>query len=611
MNCGSPASTTTRAVLALILLVLAAPRAGAEEPAWDTWSDTWTAADSLGRIVAGPRQAGPPRPDRCVGIFYFLWHGAHHTDGPYDISKILAQKPGQRAWGAHGKFHYWSEPLFGYYLAHDQAVLRKHAQMLADAGIDVLIIDATNGFTYLDNVRMLSEVLLERRSLGMRAPRIAFFANGAAARELFAKVYGEGRPADAGFKGPVPPELWFRWQDKPLLLAVSRDAGDLPVPLREFFTIRKTWGLEPIDEPNEWSFLQYHPQDAGMTPGSDAPEFMSVSVAQQKGYFSDGVDDRGRSFHGGRQPPPLQTDERGHNFSEQWLRALFAGPKFVFVTGWNEWVAQRKGEGDEALFVDTYSKEFSRDIEPMNGGHGDNYYLQLVSMVRSFKGVRPQPAIQPRPIAIDGRFDDWKEVAPEFRDDIGDPVNRDSAGWGTAGPYVDKTGRNDIVAAKVSYDAENLYFHVRTREALTPSSDMSWMMLFIDADRNDKTGWLGYDFVVNRAARKKDAARIENCSGRSFEWLDAGYVAFRAAGSEMEIGVPRDLLGLMSPSASFDFKWADNLPQTGDATDFTLHGDAAPNDRFNYRAILAEQASTAGRPAGPAGPTLAAPSFPR
>ena len=36
----------------------------------------------------------------------------------------------------------------------------------------------------------------------------------------------------------------------------------------------------------------------------------------------------------------------------------------------------------------------------------------------------------------------------------------------------------------------------------------------------------------------------------------------------------------------FDFKWADNCLSERDWQDFTLHGDAAPDDRYNYRAIL-------------------------
>ena len=52
------------------------------------------------------------------------------------------------------------------------------------------------------------------------------------------------------------------------------------------------------------------------------------------------------------------------------------------------------------------------------------------------------------------------------------------------------------------------------------------------------------------------------------------------------ISIPRAALGLAGKSGVIDFKWADNIAQTGEASDFTLNGDAAPNDRFNYRAII-------------------------
>src|SRR5271166_2777688 len=49
-------------------------------------------------------------------------------------------------------------------------------------------------------------------------------------------------------------------------------------------------------------------------------------------------------------------------------------------------------------FVDEFDAEFSRDIEPMKGAHGDNYYYQLVANIRRFKGARPVPVVQARPI---------------------------------------------------------------------------------------------------------------------------------------------------------------------------------------------------------------------
>ena len=65
-------------------------------------------------------------------------------------------------------------------------------------------------------------------------------------------------------------------------------------------------------------------------------------------------------------------------------------------------------------------------------------------------------------------------------------------------------------------------------------------------------------------------------------------IDYRAAGNELELAIPRSALGIASLPATVDFKWVDNLQQTGDASDFTLNGDAAPNDRFNYRGVLAK-----------------------
>jgi hypothetical protein len=64
-----------------------------QDVSWDTFSDTWSATDALGRRVPTYEDVGPPRTDRVVGIFYFLWHGAHVRGGPYDVTQILARDP--------------------------------------------------------------------------------------------------------------------------------------------------------------------------------------------------------------------------------------------------------------------------------------------------------------------------------------------------------------------------------------------------------------------------------------------------------------------------------------------------------------------------------------
>jgi len=212
------------------------PRGSRHKPDWDTYSDTWSATDALGRSLPLHDQAGPPRPDRWVGIFYFLWHGAHTQGGPYDISRILSADPdaindGQNSlWGPlHNIQHLWAEPLFGYYLNDDKWVLRKHAQMLADAGVDVLIFDVTNKKTYKDYYTILFDVLSQMRQERNRTPHVAFMTPflqpAGTVRQLYDDLYSKGLYRD----------LWFYWENKPLILA---DPKRVNPELLDFFTFR-------------------------------------------------------------------------------------------------------------------------------------------------------------------------------------------------------------------------------------------------------------------------------------------------------------------------------------------------------------------------------------
>ena len=45
----------------------------------------------------------------------------------------------------------------------------------------------------------------------------------------------------------------------------------------------------------------------------------------------------------------------------------------------------------ENNYVDGFNTEYSRDIEPINGFFGDNYYYQMAYYIRLFKGVREIP----------------------------------------------------------------------------------------------------------------------------------------------------------------------------------------------------------------------------
>jgi hypothetical protein len=220
----------------------------------------------------------------------------------------------------------------------------------------------------------------------------------------------------------------------------------------------------------------------------------------------------------------------GLYFDEQWKHALPHDPEFVFITGWNEWVAQRflsdgtmtfQGRvlpAGETFFVDLYDQEFSRDIEPMRGGFGDNYYWQAVANIRRYKGARPVPAASPaKTLTIPGDFKQWANVKPAYLDDLHDTTHRDHDGVAGAGHYTNPTGRNDLDTAHVAHNAKHLAFHITTREPLTPATDADWMVLLLDLDQNAKTGRLGHDFRLNQTRPSPDQASLERWNGLAWE----------------------------------------------------------------------------------------------
>lgn len=390
------------------------------------------------------------------------------------------------------------------------------------------------------------------------------------------------------------PELWFKWLDKPLLLS---NPERLSQEMKDFFTIRHTWAWSTApwfgNGRDKWTWVDWGPQKTGWHESPDKPEQISVCIAPHP------LDGRGRSATPGQKAPSIPEDKlrsaEGIYAAEQWKHALEVDPPFIFVTGWNEWIAQRQiwgnphkpkqmaytklGKGD-TYFVDQLNQEFSRDSEPMKNGHGDNYYYQLVANIRRYKGVRPPVVPVAKPITIDGSFADWSGVLPDFRDFQGDTLHRDHIGWNTSIRYVNTTGRNDIARAHVSTGEDTVAFHVACTSDISPSTDPSWMRLFIDVDQNFKTGWNGYDLLVNRTAPTEAGLSLHLIKdGKSTE---LSRIPYSVKGKDLELALPRSLFGI-APQLRFDFKWADNQQKDGEVAEFSINGDSAPDRRFNYR----------------------------
>ncbi len=554
----------------------------------------WSGIDALERSVDTASVVGTPKPNRVTAIFYFLWHDvtlpkvAYH-DGPPDVSQILkldpdaVKKPNMELWTNQvGLSHYWSEPLYGYYKADDPWVLRRHAFLLADAGIDFLIFDTTNAVTYPKAYRALCKVFSELRAQGEKTPQIAFMVNtkaGETARKVFEDLY---KPGDYR-------ELWFQWDGKPLMICDPAAADD---ELKSFFTLRKAhWPFQMVDTPFAWHWEATYPQPYGYTTDPKKPEMVNVSVAQNLARKDGTVTNmssgnaRGRSFHDKLTEYPYET-EKGHNFAEQWKRAYELDPPVVFVTGWNEWIAGRwQRPGQPVVFVDQFDAEHSRDIEPVKGGHGDNYYMQLVEGVRKYKGTPPLPKVSvPKTIDPDGPMSQWGDVGPELRDHHGETIPREFLDQ--IGRLIrNMSGRNDFSLSKIARDGKNVYFYVKTVEKIQPAPVPQGLWLLLDTDRELKTGWIGGDILIGRQTDARTMS-VERNVGNAWDWKPIGNVNYRLAENELCLSVPIALLGLQpqgDPLDSLDFKWIDNARTPGDPLDLYLSGDTAPDGRFFYR----------------------------
>lgn len=558
----------------------------------DTFADTWAATDALGRDVPGIDAAGPVKSDKWVGIFYWTWH-TPNRGGPNDNTKLIATaKDGVVEWPRNGAPHHWGEPELGYYIMTDPFVIRKHASMLADAGIDVVLFDTTNPpWTWKDEYEALCREYTAMRKEGNRTPYIGFITPFWDPTEVINRLWNDL------YKPGLWRDLWFMWDGKPLILANKHFVKD--EEMLAFFTFRRPmpdYWLGP-DGPGQWSWLEVYPQHVFRNSGGEA-EQMSVGVAQNALPDTPGpapmahkAGAMGRSWHNGAKDMREGAVNLGLNFGEQWRRAMEVNPKFIFVTGWNEWIAGRYTEWstytDEdcyfpgGLFVDQYTHEYSRDCEPMRGGHTDNYYYQLASWVRRFKGVRPLPkANGPHRIATDGAFDEWESVEPEFRDTIGDVTHRDFPGYGEL-VYRNDTGRNDFVITKATHNEDRLFFFVQTSEPVTPHTDARWMLLLLDMDQDASTGWLGYDYIVNLEVTSDVETTVKAWRGGS--WKTVGTAEFRVNGNGMELAVPRALVNEADGAPAFDFHWADNIEEFSDVSELGVNGDSAPNRRWNYR----------------------------
>ncbi len=573
-----------------------------------------TATDDFGRSFG----AADGYNDNVVGIFYFLWlnQAANTNTVEKYIADGLAEDTltSQDGFGTP-KFTWWGEPMYGYYQVEDKWVVRKHVELFINAGLDFICFDTTNNSHYSSAARAVLDVLLEYQKLGYDVPKAMFMTNSDSPGRIEA-IYGDF------YRRDTYDSIWFTGNgDKPWIIG-SSPSSDAEIMDRFYFK-RSQWPNAPIREDAfpwiSWKWPQETYYDA-----ENNYDIVSVSVSQHVGdsgvcdfslsgvcsplvfsTLSQGARQRvqyarhaataeeaatyyynanwGRGYTHDTAKNDADRALENHNFEEQWQSVYERdGINLVFVTGWNEWIAQRQtGDGvlgeEYGRFIDTFDMEFSRDIEMMNGGYLDNCYLQLVKNVRQYKSTGSSKTAYADVSSDLTMLENWKD-APAYADLVKETEARDHRGAGD-NVYRNSTGRNDIREVRVATTSDSVCFLVTTESDITAreAGDTRFMNLWLGIE-GQQGGFNGLQYVINRTASGGKAS-VDRIGNGSFTKIGDAEVIID--GRCMFVKVPKSLLGV-SGAFGLQFKVTDNLQKDFDITDLYTNGDCAPIGRINY-----------------------------
>lgn len=328
-----------------------------------------------------------------VSICYSMWFDAINGSGTgpitdvcnveemtakYGFSKEYGFGDENKQYNRVTKFHYWSEPAQGYYRSTDTAAIRNNMALLYNAGVDFIILDYTyasagayspgqsawNQYIYNPSVALL-DTIMQMRAEGLGTPYVVYWVSSDSMYRFLEKFfYGVEKWQDC----------FVYWDSKPLLLDWRYDFVE-----NDYFKIKGMYGLQSVVYENQWSYLEVNNSNTVAYDADGNPEHVCAAVATQETYMS---------------LPTAHGRDGGRFWNEQWKTAFEHHPKIVTVTWWNEWCAQLyKVDGVGYIFTDNFNQEYSRDIEPMKGGHGDKYYKWLCEYIRYYKSGLDCPAL--------------------------------------------------------------------------------------------------------------------------------------------------------------------------------------------------------------------------
>lgn len=278
--------------------------------------------------------------------------------------------------------------------------LSRHAAQLTAAGVDFVVTDQTNIATddaFGDAIQLRPfEVLLEEwralRAAGRRTPDVAAWQRLSAPGTMVPRVlavYGAPENERMILRDPRTGKKIFFYPDlddvdPALLAAVTSDGGKDDIVAVPMWVARQAQGSWSFFAPcQQGTLLDDGPCAQEPTPKSVVGSALAVSPSYQTGYAS----------------LPFQAVGVYHGITlrKQFETAFAVKPDWLFLSGWNEQIAQPQSGAPGAsmgletdptaadrAFVDTYGVEFSRDIEPSRE-YGSMLYDLVRSCVRVYR----------------------------------------------------------------------------------------------------------------------------------------------------------------------------------------------------------------------------------
>lgn len=564
-----------------------------------------------------------------VGVFYSLWLGSHmdgYGGNVYDVDKLEKENPSALYANSKnpnpaspvGRYHFGSEPLYGYYSMRDPWVVTRHVELLSMAGIDYLMIDATNAWIYEDAGHVLCNTLIKYQNQGWKVPKVAFYTN-TNSKLTITKLQNEYYFAHREYDS-----IWFRMKHdpRPVIVGVSENnlvyniyTGEekyscdfvgqydnvvvkLDSDMYNYFNFFESqWPTNVVATNEDYGLPWMSQWDAAPIAFENGNIATSVNKHSSDSTFSSSkfnVSSRGYNGGDNRSPDGKDADwKKGSNLEWQlnsarkWIDKGYATN--LLITGWNEWIAVKMdteyvkrsnpsfswetdpNTGNPVFFVDCYNAEYSRDME-MGKAYGDGFYMQLLRHAREIKnGDAIKYKMPTKTISDLTDFTLWNDVKTVYADFVGDALARNGESAAKKqNAYIDNTNRNDIASIKVVCDAKNVYFLVETNEDITAynAGDKYWMNLMISTGKDSNNAFMGFDYIINRSPNGDGTTSIERClAANAYAWADTGYSAeYYVEGNKIAYKIPLSALGITG-DASFTFKVTDNVAKPATRTE--------------------------------------------